>query len=136
MQESSDFRYTFSKNERLKSKQIISLLFTEGKQIKAYPLRVFYKEITEQDPNSTSKVAFTVSKKKFKRTVDRNRIKRLMREAFRLEKHQIYHPLRDFNRKYLALVVIYVGQNMPSYQTIHEATKKILDRLIKELAPK
>lgn len=136
MQESSDFRFTFSKNERLKSKQIISLLFAEGKRIKAFPLRIFYKKIPEHNSISPSKVAFTVSKKKFKRTVDRNRIKRLMREAFRLEKHQINHHLNDFKREYLAIVVIYVGQNIPSYQTIHEATKKMLDRLIKELVPK
>ncbi len=114
---------TFQKNERLKSKRAFELLFAEGKSVKHFPLRVVF--IPWQGDTSTGiQVAFSVPKRRFKNAVDRNRIKRQMREAYRLQK-----AVLTKTQQHLALVFIYLPATKVPYARIEEAMAKCLQTL-------
>ena len=82
-------RFTLGREERLKSRKLIGKLYEEGKSIKVFPLRMVYLQ-TEHTSNYPAQVGVSVPKRNFKRAVDRNRIKRLLRESYRKEKHTVY----------------------------------------------
>ena len=79
-------RFTYSKDEKLKKRKLIKELFDNGKAATVFPLRVIYLK-KDHNGNFPVQTGVSVSKRNFKRAVDRNRIKRLMREAYRLNKH-------------------------------------------------
>lgn len=115
---------TFTKDERLKRKCYFDALFTQGKSVKAYPIRAIYLEMTPENfkecknLSHQTQVAFSVPKRRFKHAVDRNRIKRQMREAYRLNKHSLEKPL--------AMVLVYLPSEKPNYETIDKAMQKLL----------
>lgn len=112
-------RYTLGKEERLKSKKQITLLFTKGKRIKKLPLVLIYIPLNLS--NNKVRVAFSVPKKNIKLAVDRNRIKRIMREAYRKNKAL-------FNNNY-TLMFLYVGNKEISYNIVEKALKKTANTL-------
>jgi ribonuclease P protein component len=121
-------RYTFKKEEKLKSRKTIEQLFKDGKSFSNFPFRVLWKFIsTSAAPLQTG---FAVSSKHFKKSVDRNRIKRLIREAYRLQKNDLQEYLKQ-EQKQLAVFIIYVGNELPEYDLIFEKTTHVLNRLIK-----
>ena len=77
--------YTYPKSQKLKSKKTIDLLFTKGKSVSKFPLRLVYME--EENQEESIKMGVSVSKKYFKKAVDRNYFKRVLRECYRLNKH-------------------------------------------------
>lgn len=79
-------KYTYSRNEKLKSKTTITHLFEKGKWLKNGNLRIIYLSTLSENQVLETKIGFSVSKKNFKKATDRNRIKRLMRECYRLNK--------------------------------------------------
>ena len=83
----NQIRYTLGKEERLKSRKLIDQLFKEGKSFSSFPFRVVWKYLPSAS-DSFLKAGFTVSTKHFKKAVDRNRIRRLMKEAYRLQKNE------------------------------------------------
>ena len=96
-----------------------------------YPILLYYRtQIPTQKQCFAAQAAFTVSKKHFKRAVDRNRIKRLMREAYRLNKQSFYQnhskPLQYH------LVFIYIGKEIETYAKIEGSIQKILAKLVSE----
>ena len=121
-------RYTFKKDEKLKSRKTIEQLFKEGKSFSNFPFRVLWK-FTES-AISPLQTGFAVSSKHFKKAVDRNRIKRLMREAYRLQKNDLQNQLKQ-QQKQLAVFIIYVGNELPEYDFIFDKTIHLLNRLIK-----
>lgn len=121
-------RYTFKKEEKLKSRKTIEQLFKEGKSFSNFPYRVLWR-FNDASPVSLQ-TGFAVSSKHFKKAVDRNRIKRLMREAYRLQKNELQNQLMQ-QHKYLAVFIIYVGNELPEYQFIFDKTGKVLNRLFK-----
>ena len=121
-------RYTFKKEEKLKSRKTIEQLFRDGKSFSVFPFRVLWKFADNADvPLQTG---FAVSSKHFKKAVDRNRIKRLMREAYRLQKNDLQSLLKQ-QQKQLAVFIIYVGNELPEYDLVFAKTTHVLTRLIK-----
>ena len=117
--------YTLKKEERLCSKKKIELLFQSGASIMAFPIRMQYL-LTEAEDSSPVKILFSVPKKRFKRAVKRNLIRRRMREAFRLNKHQLYAAIPD--GKQLLCAFIYVDSTIHPYDAILKGTIKAFER--------
>ena len=88
--------YTFKKSERLSSKKAIEFLYTKGKAKNFFPLRIIVLKNKVATPYPV-RFMVSVPKKKFKRAVDRNRLKRLIREAWRLNKHILYEQMKEKN---------------------------------------
>jgi len=120
--------YSFQKNERLCSKKIIDRLFAEGKSVFAFPLKMVYLE-TELQTKTPVQAGFAVSKKNFKRAVQRNLIKRRMREAYRLQKPEFYIALNDVQ---LAVFFVYTAKEIVEYTVVESAIKKGLKKLVRE----
>ena len=117
-------RHFFKKEERLCSKKLIAKLFAEGNSFLVHPIKIVY--LSSDFRHSTPlKVAFAVSKREFKRSVDRNYIKRRMREAYRLNRHQLQLPVGGHQ---FAAVFIYIGKELPKYSVIDRSMKRIIHR--------
>ena len=112
----------FPKTERLCNYHSIQALFKEGKSIKKYPLKLIYLPLDKA--LTPSQVLISVPKKKLKRAVDRNRIKRLIRESYRMEKHQLSSVDRSFS-----LAIIYMGQELTTYNQIRPLVAALLKQL-------
>ncbi|CAN5674863.1 ribonuclease P protein component [soil metagenome] len=123
-------RYTLGKNERLKSRKAIDQLFKEGKSLSLFPLRIIYQKMIQ--PQHTTvfnlQAGFTVSTKHFKKAADRNRIRRLIREAYRLQKNELQQTLSKGEIK-LDIFFIYTGKEVPDYAIIFEKIKIAIDKL-------
>lgn len=119
-------KYRFTQQERLKSKIIIDKLFSQGKGFVKYPFKIQYLAIDQP----IHAVVFSVPKRNFKRAVDRNRIKRLMRETYRLNKSLILQ--NDLPMQ--AIFFIYIAKDMPSYDLIERRMKISLKELKKRVA--
>lgn len=125
-------RNTFNKHEHLKSKQAIGQLFTEGKQLKKFPLLMLWRLVPKADTAYPSKAAITVSKRNFKSAVHRNRIKRLIREAWRLQKHELNEDLLQKNAQ-LECIIIYIAREERNLSQIEKSLKHIIVHLKKQL---
>jgi ribonuclease P protein component len=121
---------TFSKAERLCSKKLISQLFAKGSAFNLYPLRFVVLE-AETPAVQFPQVLISVSKKYFKRAHDRNRLKRQIREAYRLNKHRL---LSVNGRSVAVLGLIYIGKEKAAYNVIEKKLNSGLVRLVKEQA--
>jgi ribonuclease P protein component len=122
-------KQTFTKEERLSSRKLIEQVAKEGSSFLVHPFKVISLQ-TEEANKFPAQVLMTVAKKKFPRAVDRNRIKRLMREAYRKNKHTLYNSLAEQNKK-LALMLIYIGAELPEYKLTEDKIILILQRLSK-----
>lgn len=126
-------RYTLSKPERLSSLKAIERLFKEGSSLAKYPVRLVWLDILEPyEQPFPVQVMFSVSKKKFPRAVDRNRVKRLMREGYRLNKPELYNSLPEGKTYHLSL--IYSGTEILGHEVIQKSIYQALERWLKELS--
>jgi len=128
-------KFTLGKEERLKSRKQIENLFDNGKSFVLTPFRVYFimnSEMPVQKGESGLKFGTGVSAKNFKKAVDRNRIKRLTREAWRLQKNEIREKTSE-TQKQLNVFFIYTGKELPDFTTVKEkvaiALKKLADKI-------
>ena len=115
--------FTYPKKEKLKSKTTIDLLFSEGNSVSKFPLRLVYVENKEANA-ALLKMGVSVSKKYFKKAVDRNYFKRALRETYRLNKH----ILLDALEKPYAIMFFYQTKERLSFQEIEEKTIQLFQK--------
>lgn len=125
-------KHTYGKDQKLKSVLVFDRVFAEGEKIKAFPILARHTT-SSFDANVPFQVATTVSKRRFRKAVSRNRIKRLMREAWRLEKHRLETDWTKGDPQG-ALVLIYVGREVPTFENCADTIRKIVDVLLEKKA--
>ncbi len=132
--------YCLPKSERIYLKEAIKEVFAEGKSFVAYPFRIIY--LTKSNESSQShnkdsiiqaKMMVSVPKKYFKRAVDRNRVKRLIRENYRLNKHELIEVLKK-EQCNTQIIFINVARELPSFKQCNKGMNKALTRIIKEIS--
>ena len=125
--------FTYPRKKRLRSKKLISDLFEQGKSFGNYPLRMIYLEVKNLPEDVLVQSAVSVSKKRFKRSVKRNLLKRRMREAIRLNFHQLENVLNEKDKK-MVLMVVYVSNDVLPYKEIENALNELILSLNKKLS--
>jgi ribonuclease P protein component len=120
--------FTYPKNERLKSKTTIGLLFSEGKSVSKYPLRLVYRQ-AEVNSEEQTKIGVSVSKKYFKKAVDRNYFKRVLRETYRLNKHLL---LDNLDQPY-SIMLFYQTKDRLSYQEINTKMIQLFEKFVAQI---
>jgi len=124
--------FSFRREERLKNFTVIRSLFATGRVLNHYPFRMVWLPMEGVQADFPVQIAISVPRKKFPRAVDRNRIKRLIREAYRLHKHHLYRILEGQVQSY-AVMIIYVDKRIPEYGDVAPQVSKALDRLGKKI---
>lgn len=118
--------FSFSKQEKLKSKKTIELLFQKGNSIILYPLKLYYLP-GDEEQEVRIKATVSVPKRNFKRAADRNRIKRLLREAYRLNKHLIFNNIEGN----FTFLILYLGKDIPAFDDIEKSLQGVFNKLVK-----
>lgn len=120
--------HTFNKKERLNSKISIHRLFKKGTSFFSYPYKIYYHFENTEEQASTVAVLFSVGKKQFKLAVERNRVKRLCREAYRLNKSILLEAFEEKNVR-VEIAFVYVGKTLPEFHDLEVKMQKILQQL-------
>lgn len=125
-------KFTYPKTEKLKSKTTIDLLFSKGKSVSKYPLRLVFVESDygiPEDSDQKLKMGVSVSKKYFKHAVDRNYFKRVLRETYRLNKQIL---IDNLDKKY-AFMFFYQTKERLSYEEINIKTIQLFEKFVHQL---
>lgn len=125
-------KFTYPKTEKLKSKITIDLLFSKGKSVSKYPLRLVFVESDYGIPETSEqklKMGVSVSKKYFKHAVDRNYFKRVLRETYRLNKHLLI----DHLDKPYAMMFFYQTKDRLSYEEINTKTIQLFEKFVLQM---
>lgn len=124
-------KFTYPKHEKLKSRTLIDQLFSEGKSVSKYPLRLVYAQVGELQ-DSKIKLGVSVSKKHFKKAVDRNYYKRVLRETYRLNKDL----LQDNLEQSYVFMIMYQTKDRLTFQEINEKTIQLFEKFQKAINDK
>lgn len=120
--------FTFKKGEKLRKKQDLDTLFLSKDGFIIYPFRVVYCQLHYKEEEIPAKVLISIPKRRIKKAVQRNLLKRRTREAYRLKKHELYQNI-DTENHTLAIGLLYIGNKVVSYREIDNA----IDEIIREL---
>ena len=114
-------KQSLSKKEKLKSKKEIELLFSEGRSCTKFPIKMIFTshQFEEEIP---LKIGVSVSKRNFKKAVQRNQIKRLLRESYRLNKHIVFNNLEE---KHICMF-LYIGKEKPTFHELNSKMERLL----------
>ena len=127
-------KYTFTKEERLCSQKQIELLFNNSSSFILYPFRFVWTSQALADAPYPAEIAISVPKKRFKRAVDRNKIKRLIREAYRKNKGELFYPFLIQQHIKLSFILIYVSNELFTAVDMEKKLNLCLNKFIKEYA--
>lgn len=122
----------FNKKEKLKSRKRIERVFKEGKSFTVFPFRIWWL-LVPSTAGAPLQAGFGASSRHFKKAVDRNRIKRLSREAYRLQKQPLLQRMQE-KGWCAAVFFIYTGKDLPDYPTVSLKIGVALQKLIKEIS--
>ena len=125
--------FKLRKSERLSSKRKISRLFSEGKSINIFPLRILYIIEDQQEKAPPLQFAFSIPKRNFRKAVHRNKLKRKIKEAYRLNKHQLKEEL-EVKQNSIFGIIIYLDKSFHDYQVIEKSVNKGILKLKKILS--
>lgn len=127
---------TFGKKEKLVSKKTIDALFSGGnsRSMSAYPLRVVFKRKEGNETEEPAQVMVSVSKRHFKRAVKRNRVKRQIREAYRLNKHLLHEALEQKKDTAVAMAFIWQSDELAETALIIEKMQSLLGRMAEKIS--
>lgn len=120
-------KFTLGKQERLKSKKLIENLYKNGKSIKVFPFRMVYLQI-EHTSDFPVQVGVSVAKRNFKKAPDRNRLKRLMRECYRLQKGIVYETIKE---PYV-FMISYIGNEEKPYSELYSKMNALLNLFVEK----
>ena len=120
---------TYSKQEKLKSRKALEQLFAKGKSFSVFPIKVFY---TISD-GELVKAGVGVSSRIFNKAHDRNKVKRLLREVYRTQKHPLYTVVVT-HQKQLNVFFLYIGKELPVFADLQIAMEKTLEKLIRKIS--
>ena len=128
-------RNTLSKRERICSQKLTEQLFNSGKahSMVAFPLRAVYMSIPCEEQEPQVSILVSVSKRYFKRAVKRNRVKRLVREAYRLNKHILTDRLTASPGMALAIAFLWLDPKLHSFHRVENKVKQLLQRIAEEM---
>ncbi len=126
--------FTFKKEERLCSRQLIDRLYAEGHRLMAFPYSVQWMTLESGEPlsHSATQVMIVAPKRKFHHAVDRNRVRRLTRECYRLRKHALYDFLQQHGLT-LVFSMVYIHNEIMSYDQLGHKMDKLLAALQKDI---
>ena len=122
-------RNTFPLKEHLKSKRVIEQVYANGASVTSYPLRAIFIEQATEEQEPTAAILINVSKKRFRHAVDRNLVKRRIREAYRTSKHPFIEALES-NGKKMAVAIIYIDNKHNSTAFIKKKMTKLLEGIL------
>ena len=121
----------YHKKEKLKSRTELKAVFSTGKSFSVFPIKVFFIEKETNDASFPVSAGVGVSSRHFKKAVDRNRIKRLLREAYRLEKQTLLQAVASQSKSF-AVFFLYLDKELPDYLLIREKVREGIEKLIKK----
>ena len=125
--------YTFKKEERLCNKRLIDELFHNGSSFLCYPFRASWL-VVEEPQTVPVQVLIAVAKKRYKHAVDRNLIKRRIREAYRLNKQEHLYDAIGASNKNIVFSIGYIGKEIEPYPVFEKKMLKLLKQLSEEVA--
>ncbi|QNL50361.1 ribonuclease P protein component [Olivibacter sp. SDN3] len=117
-------KYTFKKEERLCNKRLLKSLFQGGSSFIFYPYKITFTKV--QHLSYPAQVVISVPKRRFKRAVDRNLLKRRMRESYRLDKEVMLYPFLREREQRVLIAIQYIGKEIISYRKVHRRMKDAL----------
>ena len=124
--------YTFKKEERLCNKRLLEQLFSSGSSFLCYPFRVSWLPASLPD-GVTVQIVFAVAKKRYRRAVDRNLIKRRTRETYRLHKQELLYKTLQEHNKQIALSINYIGKEINDFSLMDKKMVKLLVQLSEQI---
>ncbi|MEI6409254.1 MAG: ribonuclease P protein component [Bacteroidota bacterium] len=126
--------FNFTREERLKSKKMLGALFKGGNSFVAYPLRVVWlpAEAVQSAPQAFVQVAISVPKRNFKTAVERNLLKRRIREAYRLNKQDLLEKIHP-SGKPVALMIMYIAKEALTFAEIQAGVLKMIRKFPAEM---
>ena len=124
-------KYGFPLKEHLKSKSIIERLYAQGTSATAYPLRAVFLELQPHEQEAVATILISVAKRRFRHAVDRNLMKRRIREAYRLNKPTFVEKLAEQNKK-LAIAILYIDNKHSNTEYLLRKMQKLLTAIIEK----
>lgn len=121
--------FTLSKDQRLKSRKLIGKVFSDGKPVQSFPIRAVCLFSENSGP---LQAGFSVSTRNFKKAVDRNRVKRLMKEVYRKKRPELEAGLISAGKQ-LTLFFIFTGKELPGYELVEEKMHLVIKRILEQI---